>query len=261
MVLNLHGIRAVALGLLLLLSPAARVNAAPVVIYSNDFDGSESFAPGISGGLGGITTTTAVQGLPAPFAGNLLHNATGNIFGTYGADTTPTTPTTLTLTGLPAHTSISLSFVFAAIDSWDGLGVPGGPDRFNVTVDGVTVFSHVFTNDIGTSDYTAPLGVALGGLTQMGFNGQWLDRAFNFGLDSAFENIPHAATTLTVSFFASSQGASDGTGWQGGTDESWGIDNLEVIVVSEPLGTLAALPSILLLLLLWAWQRKDRTSK
>jgi hypothetical protein len=43
-------------------------------------------------------------------------------------------------------------------------------------------------------------------------------------LDPTFNNIPHMVSTLTIEWFAS------GAGWQGGTDESWAIDNVEVIL-------------------------------
>jgi hypothetical protein len=42
--------------------------------------------------------------------------------------------------------------------------------------------------------------------------------------DSAFQNISHTSSTLTVEWFTS------GGGWQGGTDESWAIDNVVVLV-------------------------------
>ena len=43
--------------------------------------------------------------------------------GTAHTPTSPVVPqthTVLTLTGLPAHTSVSLGFLLAVIDSWDG---------------------------------------------------------------------------------------------------------------------------------------------
>jgi len=49
------------------------------------------------------------------------------------------------------------------------------------------------------------------------------------GLDPVFQNIPHTAGTLTIEWFAG------GSGWQGGSDESWAIDNVEVILTSAVL--------------------------
>jgi hypothetical protein len=53
-------------------------------------------------------------------------------------------------------------------------------------------------------------------------------------LEPAFENIPHTSSTLTVEWFAS------GAGWQAGDDESWAIDNVEVIVKGDPVGEATA---------------------
>ena len=53
----------------------------------------------------------------------------------------PASKTTLTLTGLPSHTSLDLDFVLAILESWDGEDGDHGPDHFNVSVDGNLVFS------------------------------------------------------------------------------------------------------------------------
>src|SRR5206468_349193 len=42
--------------------------------------------------------------------------------------------------------------------------------------------------------------------------------------DCYFHNIPHNASSLTIDFFA------DGPGFQGNTNESWGMDNLQVVL-------------------------------
>ena len=63
-----------------------------------------------------------------------------------------------------------------------------------------------------------------------GFSG-FTDRAFDMTAEAALQNIPHTASTLTVSWFAS------GAGWQGGSDESWAIDNLSVSINAAPAAT------------------------
>ena len=109
---------------------------------------------GISAQWSGITNLESVQGYAGlgtgsdVFSGNFLRNESG------GYVSTPT-PSVLTLTGLPAHTSVSLGFLLAVIDSWDGNSneviahYPVGPDYFNVrVVDGnnIWTFSQTFTN-------------------------------------------------------------------------------------------------------------------
>jgi len=46
------------------------------------------------------------------------------------------------------------------------------------------------------------------------------------GEDPTFQDIEHSASSLTIDFFAS------GEGWQGGEDESWAIENVQVLLDS-----------------------------
>jgi MYXO-CTERM domain-containing protein len=62
------------------------------------------------------------------------------------------------------------------------------------------------------------------GAANFGWNGAWNDSAFDLYLESALQNIAHTSSTAVFEFFAS------GGGWQGGFDESWGIDNIEVSI-------------------------------
>ncbi len=136
---------------------------------------------------------------------------------------------TLTLTGLPIHTSIDLDFLLAIINSWDGWApAPGGHDLFNVEVDGVSVYRYHFSNLWLGNMINPPPGTAIVFQTNnVGFpvtgGGQvdWADSAYRVGLRA----LPHSASTLTIRWYA------DGNGWTGGTnptDEFWGIDNLRV---------------------------------
>lgn len=52
------------------------------------------------------------------------------------------------------------------------------------------------------------------------------DSGYDLGPEPALQAIPHAASALTIEWFAS------GDGWQGSHDESWAIDNVEVFVWS-----------------------------
>jgi regulation of enolase protein 1 (concanavalin A-like superfamily) len=135
----------------------------------------------------------------------------------------------LTLTGLPPHTSIDINFLLAIIDSWDG-SEPGActdchPDIFTVTVDGNTLFSEAF--GFNGSVFAPPPDVLLIEYALLGFN-HWGDAAYDMGLNPTFDSIPHTANTLTIEWVAS------GDGWQGGDDESWAIDNLEVVLHGQP---------------------------
>lgn len=206
--------------------------------YFNDFDGGLLVAPGVTASLGGIVTTESVQGYAGlgpggnTFGGDFLRNTTGGDAGDPGP---PGSATTLTLSGLPPHTSIDINFLLAIIDSWDG-SLPGQPppdgcdichpDVFTVTVDGNTVFAESFGFNGPT--FMPPAGVLLIEFTPLGFNPDFGDAAYDMSLNPTFDEIPHTSSTLTIEWFAS------GEGWQGATvefpDESWAIENVEIVL-------------------------------
>lgn len=149
--------------------------------------------------------------------------------------------TVLTLTGLPEHTSVSLDFLLAIINSWDGADGGASPDVFNVSIDGRIIFSQAFDNFVLSSQtYLPPDGVLLtprigatasfspNGFANLGLDtglGQeefWGDALYAMGNEPTFNLIPHTSSTLTVEWYA------NGAGYQGGSNESWAIDNLSV---------------------------------
>lgn len=188
---------------------------AETVAFSTDFNS------GVPTELSGVTNLASVGSYSGigGFSGDFLWN---DAFGD------PASPTTLTLTGLPPHDSVGLYFLLAVIDSWDGNNVTWGPDYFNVTVDGVSVFSETITvftdqSDPGTDQSYQPLPQVILSEDPLAFSMQF-DPAFTF---------PHTANTLTIQWFAS------GGGWQGGGDESWAIDNLQVVLDPQAAATSA----------------------
>jgi len=199
--------------------PREELAAAPVRVYFNDFDGSEFLADGVSGGVIGAGAAESVQGYAGlgptgnQFAGNFRRNTTtGN----------PAQTTRLTLSGLPEHRSINLRFLLAVIDSWDG---NSGPDYFNISVNGVGVFSKTFNfQTLTDQSYVPPPGGQLTWNTHRGFNASYKDAAYDMTVEPTFAGIPHIASVLVIDFFAS------GGHWQGGTDESWAVENLEVLI-------------------------------
>lgn len=199
-------------------------NHAQVSVFSTNFDS------GAPAQFSGVTTTTSVQGYAgigasSTFGGSFLRNTTGC--------PTALAPTTLSLVGLPAHGSVQLKFLLAIIDTWDGLAAPFGPDYLDVSVDGALVFSASFKNSFGGGHpYVPPAGVLLSEGTQLGFRATGTndqDSAFDMAQEPMFQTIPHSSATLTVTWTAR------GTGWQhnctgGDLDESWAIENVEVVL-------------------------------
>lgn len=180
-------------------------------VFFTDFD---TDLPTEISGAGSAVSVEGFDGignLGNTFAGNLYRNDTASA-------------TTLTLTDLPAHDRLSIRFLLAFIDSWDSdNGVPS-PDLFQVRVDGNLVLSITAANVSGSNTYG---GMLIADLANYGFTG-WPDRAFDMTGEPALTDIPHTASSVVIEFTAA------GDGWQGGSDESWGIDNLGVSVVPAP---------------------------
>jgi MYXO-CTERM domain-containing protein len=191
-------------------------------VFFTDF---ESGAPAAFSGAGGVEATQGFSGI-AGFQSMFLRNST----------LSPIFSTTLTLTSLPSHTALSVGFLVAIIDQWDG-AAPGFDDRFNVSVDGTPVFSQNYTNFDGSQPY---------GGTRMSFGCLC---GFNPMSDSSYAvmlAIPHTASTATIDFVAS------GPTWAA-DDNSWAIDNVSVSAVPEPGAGLLAMTGLGALIV---WRRR-----
>ncbi|MBM83322.1 MAG: hypothetical protein CMJ78_22400, partial [Planctomycetaceae bacterium] len=204
-----------------------------LTVFSTDFE--DGIPPEFSG-VGFVDLVQGYEGVGLNgnnFSGSFLRNDSGGTVEEPGS--VPSSPITLTLTDLPSHTSIDLNFLFAAINSWDGLPEVTGPDFFNVSVDGDLVFRENFRNLGPGQGYVPPGGGLLtpSPFTDLGFGPEdnQPDTGYNLGLDSDFNNIPHTADTLVIEFFA------DGSFYEGGNNESFAIENVEVILNETPLTT------------------------
>ena len=186
--------------LVVALAAAVCLPAISATVYSNDF---EANAAGISG-AGSLQGTQGYSGLG--YGMRFLRNdALGN----------PQPASVLSFNLAGAATGAMLSLDLGIIDSWDGAGA-FGPDFFNVKVDGVTVFSQIFSNFAAATVHPALATKAYGAV--LGFNSTFPDSAYLLTL--ALGNL--SAGAHSIEFFAS------GANWQGGSDESWGIDNVLV---------------------------------
>jgi VCBS repeat-containing protein len=199
-----------------------------------------NFNSGIPSQITGVGQSAGVQGYADEgtgtntFTGNFLRNTADNQ-GSGAAN-----PITLTLTNLPAHNAVDINFLLAIIDSWNGNTGQSSPDFLNISIDGTTIFTESFdTADSQDQSYSSPSGVRLVDGEQLGFatGGFAVDAAYNMYLEPRFKNIPHTGSTLTISWFASGQG------YGGGTDESFAIDNLEVILNLDETNDVALVPS------------------
>jgi len=196
---------------------AASVASADTQVFFTDFESglpAQMTAPGAA--IEGVQGYANLGPVGNKFGGNFLRYATVTLYDTQ-----------LTLTGLPAHDHLSLAFLAAIIDSWDGT------ELFKVTIDGTEVFSHWWEIAIGdNSDYVAPPGALLSSGVNLGWNGGgyfYRDRAYNMGVDPVF-TVAHTASTVTIVWKLGALSGPAANQWQGGLDESWGIDNVKVTV-------------------------------
>ena len=186
-------------GLLLSLS-VLNVATASTIIYSNDFEESSvDFSKWSNGSL----ETTNTYGFSST---------------QYHGDYTTTGNTTLTLTGLGAHTELTLDFDLYLFNTWDGEGNKGyGKDYFSLSGDineNWTFSNHQDQSYDGTPDEKYGTGA---NQTQV-----YRDLGPT-GLDNGF-TIVHTGDTFSVTF--------GGPTTQ--TDEWWGIDNVSVSIDSSP---------------------------
>lgn len=197
----------------------AGAGAQVTTVFSTDFNATLALqvAPGTAL-LEGVQGYAGLGPASAPFSGSFLRSATLNTV-------------TLTLTGLPTHTTISLGMLFAAIDSLDGTGSFPAGDFFKITLDGNQIFRESFANATASQiqSYIPPPGVELARRVDLGFQGPgsfFTDSAYDFSADPQFANIAHAASSAVFGFLIEGEGA------QSLDDESWAMDNLRVSVDS-----------------------------
>jgi hypothetical protein len=184
--------------------------------------------------------------------GTYSHNFEGAVGTEWSSASTDITPSgrrflgqfgnetvTLTLACLPAHASVSVSFDLFLIRSWDGNvvfnpaeGIEVGPDVWDVSVAGGPTLLHTtfanwtwsnyrqaYPGTFPGGDYAPRTGAAEN--NSLGYEVRY--EASSFPLDSVYHltlNFPHTAGSLGMNFSAA--------GLQILSDESWGLDNVEV---------------------------------
>lgn len=145
---------------------------------------------------------------------------------------------TLTLPGVNTGDMVNLAFDFLAIRTWDGNGTHGpGPDIFTVAVGGgpvllASTFSVGDPNSAHRMSYPSPIGMGSAPSRTGAIANDTLGYTYgpnNFPLDATWRlSFTFTAPTdgLVISFA--------GSGLQELSDESWGIDNVEVNTVVVP---------------------------
>ncbi len=143
----------------------------------------------------------------------------------------PTDGTTeFTAFGLGDHTHLRLKFDIAFLDSWDSLdGSCCTPDILFVEIDGMT-YEWTVNNALGTIFDVGP-GTVISRGTNLGSNPDWPDTVVRY--DFFF---PHTSPNFSLKI------RFGGSGFQGGFDESWAIDNFALLAVPRGNGGNGGVP-------------------
>ena len=146
-----------------------------------------------------------------------------NFLGRLGNNTT-----TLTLPGFGTELQdITLTFDLYIIDSWDGNAPMYGQDVFGISGDYNDSWTILLT---GLVHWNGTAYVDYGDTFPWEPDESGKDLGFTNWGDDIYRNIsitfPHQADILSLSFY--------GTGLQGISDESWGLDNVRVSSMPVP---------------------------
>jgi hypothetical protein len=226
----------------------ARSMAASLV-YSNDFNGAPGMSyPEWSSSVIRYESRGDPPGrgtLPAPSVTNTVsRNGAQRFLGEFGGPpigrlgdpgwnkTRVDQTISLSLSNLPDHTALRLTFDLYILKSWDGDSPAYGPDRFILGVaDGPMLLDTTFSNNpkIGTDgsfqSYPAakspPWTGALSTNT-LGYNRFFYDSIYRLQY-----TFPHSTNRVTFNFRSS---LFEG---KGTADESWGLDNVGVVALEK----------------------------
>jgi hypothetical protein len=217
-------------------------------IYFNDFNGpTGSVYPEWSSSCIAYTNQTNPPGsgvLPQPIVTNTdATNGTHRFLGEFGGPRVgrPGDPgynqtrvdqiISLTLTNLPPHVALRLTFDLLVLKSWDGNSPMYGPDRWALSVaEGPVLLDATFSNNPkvakegSNQNYPQPQAPPRTGAARTNALG------YKFFGDSIYPlafTFPHSGSTLKLDFHSS---LFEGKGL---ADESWGLDNVRLVVESR----------------------------
>jgi hypothetical protein len=224
-----------------------------VEVYANDFNGPVGskyaewksspivFTKTVTGGTGSLAAPELATIESPNHAQRFLGELGGPPIGRPGdADWNHTRveqAAILSLTMLPPHTGIIISFDVYILRSWDGNSPAYGPDQFIIKLDDDRIIMNTtFSNNPKVaedgSDQCFPI---MNG--ELAHNRPWVDAAatgtlgynkfFAEGIYRISLPIAHSGQNLTIRFGSS---LFEGKGTK---DEGWGLDNVSVVATSK----------------------------
>jgi hypothetical protein len=220
-----------------------------MLVYSNDFNGPVgSRYPEWSSSVIVYTNRQSPPGsgtLPAPAVTNTISpNGAQKFLGEFGGPAigTPNDPAwnktrvdqtiILSLTNLPVHKALQLTFDLYVLKSWDGNSPRYGPDRFLLSIaGGPTLLDTTFSNNPKTASdgsyQNYPLTNSQPWTGASSTNTLGYNRFFRDAIYHLQYKFLHQGSSVAIRFH-SSLFEGKGTG-----DESWGLDNVSITAVSD----------------------------
>lgn len=187
------------------------------LVYQDNFDDPVVLAAGVIAIGSGMSEEGASAG---------AWNAAGWA-GAYGVNRTTGNPaglTYITLSGLAANSAVTIGTgILGFLESWDSYdGGCCSPDYLDVFINGSLVATMTANNALGTiEDYDGATELYDG--VQANGNGYYSDTLVDISASTFANSFADASGTWTFGIQAR------GGGWQGSSDEAWGIDNFSVI--------------------------------
>ncbi|MEW5869395.1 MAG: endonuclease/exonuclease/phosphatase family protein [Chloroflexota bacterium] len=147
--------------------------------------------------------------------------------GEFGQETV-----TLSLSELPPHSWVRVVFDLFIIRSWDGNNAQNGPDIWQLGIDGNpllhTTFSNIkhptysqaFPGEYPGSVYAAQTGAVAVNTLCYQYNGVTMDATYHL-----MHDMQHTGNTIQIDFSGLQLGSI--------STESWGLDNVEVYLLSD----------------------------
>lgn len=194
------------------------------LVYSNDFDSAAQNGTGITTAISGGTSTGG------GIAGGITSSQGYDSYSDFGGDfwrlTAPSDVLEFNITGVSPLGGVDVCFSLAMIDSWDGTSGTYGSDILNIAIlDGTTQIAGLSEAYSGGNAPSTGVQSTIVQNTQLGFNNgnpYWMEDGYRM----CFDNLTVSTGNLRIQFWGSSAGS--GSGFQGGNDESFAIDNLSI---------------------------------